>query len=69
MYVGSFELFVRESLVTNFNMKLRLRGNMAANNALFKNMKVPELHKFLKEIRKELGYQVSNWKLWELKYV
>ena len=33
---------------------------MAANNALFKNMKVPELHKFLKEIREELGYQVSN---------
>ena len=56
MYVGSFELFVRESLVTNFNIKLRLRGNMAANNALFKNMKVPELHKFLKEIREELGY-------------
>ena len=69
MYVGSFELFVLESLVTNFNIKLRLRGNMAANNALFKNMKVPELHKFLKEIREELGYQVSNWKLWELKYV
>ena len=43
------ELFLQEGLVTSFDIKLRLGGNMAANDSLFTNMKVPELHKFLKE--------------------
>ena len=42
-------LFVQEGLVTSFDIKLRLGGNMAANDSLVTNMKVPELHNFLKE--------------------